>query len=144
MFWAWPMAGTPFLPKLGRKIVISEVLANFFQKHWIPIKVFNINWIPKHTSLETSKKNQIGCGLGAKFGPNYVQCCAKSKETGNIIRVFSYFTWGLPFKAKSNGCKTIWVEVYRNYSWKCQILRMLGPNICLIWVQNGKKTDNIK
>ena len=41
--------------------------------------------------METSKKNQIGCGLGAKFGPNYVQCCEKSKETGNIIRFFSYF-----------------------------------------------------
>ena len=43
--------------------------------------------------METSKKNQIGCGLGAKFGSNYVQCCEKSKETGNIIRLFSYFTW---------------------------------------------------
>ena len=38
--------------------------------------------------MKTSKKNQIGCGLGAKFGPNYVQCCEKSKETGNIIRFF--------------------------------------------------------
>ena len=35
--------------------------------------------------------------LGAKFGPNYAQYCEKSKETGNIIRFFSYFTWGLPF-----------------------------------------------
>ena len=34
------------------------------------------------------KKNQIGCVLGAKFGPNYVQCCEKSKETGNIISFF--------------------------------------------------------
>ena len=51
--------------------------------------------------METSKKNQIGCGLGAKFGPNYVQCCEKSKETGNIIRFFSYFTWELSFKARS-------------------------------------------
>ena len=33
-------------------------------------------------------KKQIGCGLEAKFGPNYVQCCEKSKETGNIIRCF--------------------------------------------------------
>ena len=38
--------------------------------------------------METSKKNQIGFGLGAKFGPNYVQCCEKSKETGIIIRFF--------------------------------------------------------
>ena len=43
--------------------------------------------------METRKKNQIEYGLGAKFGPNYVQCCEKSKETGNIIRVFSYFAW---------------------------------------------------
>ena len=38
--------------------------------------------------METSKKSEIGCGLGAKFGTNYVQCCEKSKETGNIIRFF--------------------------------------------------------
>ena len=38
--------------------------------------------------METSKKNQVGCGLGAKLGSNYVQCCKKSKETGNIIRFF--------------------------------------------------------
>ena len=39
--------------------------------------------------METSKKNQIGCGLGATFGPNYVQCCEKSKETtSNIIRFY--------------------------------------------------------
>ena len=41
--------------------------------------------------METSKENQIGCGLGSKFGPNYVQCCEKSKETGNIIRFSSHF-----------------------------------------------------
>ena len=44
-------------------------------------------------TLETRKKNPIGCGLGAKFGSNYVQYCEKSKETGNIIRFCSYFTW---------------------------------------------------
>ena len=38
--------------------------------------------------METSKKNQIGCGLRAKFGPNYVQCCEKLKETDNVIRLF--------------------------------------------------------
>ena len=38
--------------------------------------------------METSKKKQTGCGLGAKFGPSYAQCCEKSKETGNIIRFF--------------------------------------------------------
>ena len=41
------------------------------------------------------QKNQIGYGIGTKFGPNYVQRCQKNKETGNIIRFFSYFTSGL-------------------------------------------------
>ena len=45
------------------------------------------------------KKNQIGCGLGAKFGPNYVQCW--SKETGNIVRFFSYFTWDYLLKQEA-------------------------------------------
>ena len=42
--------------------------------------------------MESSKENQIGCVLGAKFGPNYVQC-SENKETGNIIRFFPYFAW---------------------------------------------------
>ena len=49
--------------------------------------------------MEINKKIQIECGLGAKFGSNYVQCCEKIK-TGNIIRLFSCFTRGLPFKAR--------------------------------------------
>ena len=47
---------------------------------------------PSIVHWKPAKKNQIGCGLGAKFGPNYDQCCEKSKETGNIIRFCSYFT----------------------------------------------------
>ena len=35
-----------------------------------------------------AKKNQVRCGLQGKFGPNYVQCCEKSKETGSIISFF--------------------------------------------------------
>ena len=38
--------------------------------HWKPVKKSN------------------GCGLGAKFAPNYVQRCEKSKETGNIVNFF--------------------------------------------------------
>ena len=33
------------------------------------------------------------------------KCCEKSKETDNIIRFFSCFTRGIPFKAKRGGCK---------------------------------------
>ena len=60
--------------------------------------------------METSKKNQIGCGLGAKFGPNYVQCCEKSKETGNIIRFVSCFTWDNLLKQEP--------VVVKPYEWK--------------------------
>ena len=51
--------------------------------------------------IGNQQKNQIGCGLGAKFGPNYVQCCEKSKEIGNIIRFFSYFTWDYLLKQEA-------------------------------------------
>ena len=51
--------------------------------------------------METSKNNQIGCGLGAKVGPNYVQCSEKTKETGNIIRFFSYFIWDYLLKLEA-------------------------------------------
>ena len=40
--------------------------------------------------METSKKNQIGCGLGVKFGTNYDQCCEKSKETGKSLGFFVF------------------------------------------------------
>ena len=66
--------------------------------------------------METCKKNQIGCGVGAKFGSNYVQCCEKSKETGNIISFFSYFTWDYLLKQEPVVVKPPGVEVYANYS----------------------------
>ena len=71
--------------------------------------------------METSKKNQIACGLGAKCGLNYVQCCEKSKETGNIIRFFSYFTWDYLLKQEA--------MVVKPPEWKFKaILRIEMPN----------------
>ena len=62
--------GTPFLHKLGQKMVIFRSFSkNFSELPEIPINVFNIefynifHWKP-------AKKNQSGFGLGAKFGPN--------------------------------------------------------------------------
>ena len=44
---------------------------------------------PNILHWKPAKKKQIGCGLEVKFGPNYVQCCEKIKETcNNIIRFF--------------------------------------------------------
>ena len=60
--------------------------------------------------MGTSKKNQFGCGLGGKFRQKYVQCCEKSKETGNIIRFFSYFTWDNLLKQGA--------VVVKSYEWK--------------------------
>ena len=92
--------------------------------------------------METSKKNQIGCGLGAKFGLNYVQCCEKSKETGNI-RFFSYFTWDYLLKQEAVFAKPpdwkFMAIIARNAKF---YIKMLGPIFCPIWVKNGKKTDN--
>ena len=71
--------------------------------------------------METSKKNQIGCGLGAKFRPNYVQCCEKSKKTGNIIiRFFSYFTWDNLLKQEA--------VVVKPYEWKFMAIIAKIPN----------------
>ena len=44
--------GTPFLHKMGWKMVI------FNRFYWIPIKVFNINWISQHILLEPAKKSE--------------------------------------------------------------------------------------
>ena len=46
---------------------------------------------PNILHWKRAKKIKLGVVLGqnlGKFGPNYVQCCGKSKETGNIIRFF--------------------------------------------------------
>ena len=51
--------------------------------------------------METCKKNQIGCGLGEKFGPNYVQCCEKKDKNRQYHQVFSYFTWDYLLKQEA-------------------------------------------
>ena len=79
-----------------------------------------------------------------KIWAKCVQCCEKSKETGNIIRVF-FHTWDYRLKQEA--------VVVKQLEWKFmaiiarniyQILRMLGLIFCLIWIKNGKKTDNIQ
>ena len=50
-------------------------------------------------------------GSEAKFGPNQVQCCEKRKETGIINRFFSYFAWGIHFKARGSGCEEMVAEM---------------------------------
>ena len=61
--------GDPLFAQVGPKIVIFRGFSKTFPFQ-IPIKVFSINWIPQHISLEISKKTQSDSGDGAKFGPN--------------------------------------------------------------------------
>ena len=101
--------------------------------------------IPNWKPAKKTKKNLIRCGLGAKFGPNYVQCYEESKETGNVIRFFSYFTWGLPFKESAKLCglhglmgwmggmgpKSVWVTWV---AWVYKILVRVKKMAWVAWV----------
>ena len=49
--------------------------------------------------IRNQKKNPIGCGLGAKFGSNYVPYFKKSKKQAISLGFFSYF-WQYLLKQK--------------------------------------------
>ena len=51
---------------------------------------FCSKFCPNILHWKPAKKKQIGCGLGAKSRPNYVQCYEKSKD-------HSCFSWKLHF-----------------------------------------------
>ena len=50
--------------------------------------------------MESSKKNHIDCGLGAKFGPFYVQCCEKNKKQA-ISLGFFHISLGITLKQEA-------------------------------------------
>ena len=90
-FWTWPIL-TLFSTSWAPKQQFFEVLPKKNQNYWIAIKVININLIPNLFHWK-SAKNNVGVAFGAKFGPNYVQCCEKSNKLALSI-VFLYFAWG--------------------------------------------------
>ena len=47
------------------------------------------------------KKSNWVWSWGKICRPNYVQCCEKSKKTGNIISFFLYFTWDYLLKQEA-------------------------------------------
>ena len=83
--------GDPIFTQVGTK--------NGFQlKLLILIESHNIfYWKP-------AKKIKVGVVLGQNLGQIRSNVVKKSKDIGIIKRVFSYFTWGIPFKAKSSVC----------------------------------------
>ena len=61
----------PVILQIGPQKAIFKGFTNFFQNYLIATEVVNINWIPKHVSLEiNNKKEENGGALGAKFEPN--------------------------------------------------------------------------
>ena len=52
---------------------------------------------------EPAKKTRVGVVLGQNLGQIRSNVVKKVKETGITITSFPYFTWGIPFKAKSSG-----------------------------------------
>ena len=73
------------------------LLAIFFRTTGFQLNT--INWIPRHISLETTKKFKVSVVFESNFGQNYVQYCERSKETG-IINKFFIFYIGNTFSRK--------------------------------------------
>ena len=90
--------GDPIFAKFGQ---IFFRTTGFQLKFLILIKLPNIlHWKP-------AKKIKLGVVLGQNLSQIISNVVKKVyKETGNFIRFFSYLTCGLPFKARSSGCKT--------------------------------------
>ena len=53
-----------------------------------------------------AKKIKSGVVLGQNLGQIMSNFVKKVKKQAISLGFFSYFTWGLPFKARSSGCKT--------------------------------------
>ena len=66
--------GDPSFARAGQKIL------EIFRTTGFQLKLLVLIEFPNILHCQPVKKNQIGCGLGAKFGPNYVQCCEKRKR----------------------------------------------------------------
>ena len=75
------------------------------------LKFLTLIEFPNILHWKPAKKIKLGVVLGQNLGQiNYVHCFEKSKETGNIIRFFSYFTWDNFLKQEA--------VVAKPYEWK--------------------------
>ena len=142
LFWVWPI-GTPFLHKLGQKIVIFKGFSNFFSElpTGFQLKLLILIESPKIFHWKPAKKNWSGCGLGVKFGPKLAQYCEKIKKQELWIGLF--YIWHGEYLLKSK------VVVVHTTEWKFKASISgnvtfewhLGPNFFLIRVKYWQKTD---
>ena len=71
--------------------------------------------------------------------PNLAQCCEKCKETGIINRFFYILHGEYLLKQKVVVVHTPEGKFKANITGNVIFEECLGPNVCLIWVKNGKK-----
>ena len=100
--------GTPFLHKLGQKIVIFRSFSKIFSElPEIPINVFNIEFYNIFHWKPAKKKIKVVLVLGQNLGQIRSNVLKKVKKPAISLGFFSYFTWGIPFIAtdfKFKGC----------------------------------------
>ena len=65
--------------------------------------------------------------LKEKFGPNQDQCCEKCKKLALSIDFFSYFAWGIHFKARISGnLRSIYLQITHLKDVRTKYLSNLG------------------
>ena len=86
------------------------------------------------------KKIKVDVVLGQNLGQIRPSVVKKVKKQLLSTGFFSYFKWGIPFKAKSSACvHTPEWKFKANIATNATFEGSLGLHICPIWVKNGKK-----
>ena len=116
----------PFFVQIGPKKHFLRGFPIFFRTNGLQHKLLILIESPSIFHWKSAKKSKLGVVFEAKFGPNYVQCCEKTKK---LFQIFAF-----------SGYRNTWVEIEDQNSKKYHIWRKLGLNFCLpFWVKNSKK-----
>ena len=142
LFWVWPI-GTPFLHKLGQKIVIFKGFSNFFSElpTGFQLKLLILIESPKIFHWKPAKKKLKWLWSWGKIWAKTGPILWKNKETGIMNRSFLYLTWRIPFKVKGSVVHTPEWKFKANISGNVTFEWHLGPNFFLIRVKYWQKTD---
>ena len=101
-----------FAHKLGQKMVIFRGFSRteyiiFFRTTGFQLKLLILIESPNIFHWKPGKKIKVGVVLGQNLGQVTSNAVEKIKKRALSIVFFSYFTWGIPFKAKSSGCTNV-------------------------------------
>ena len=78
---------------------------NFFRTNGFQLNFLILILFPNIPHWKPAKKIKLGVVLGQNVG-QIMSIILKKVKKQVILLSFFIFTWGLPFKARSNGCKT--------------------------------------